>query len=69
MKEIFKSVALVTEIGLILVICIGGGLLLGIFLDKRLPKTAPIFTIVLLLLGVGSGFWAVYRMVFPRGEV
>ena len=69
MKEIFKSLALVTEIGLILVICIGGGLLLGICLDERFPKTRPLFAIVLLLLGVGSGFWAVYRMVFPRGEV
>ena len=66
MKEIFKSLALLTEIGLVLVICIGGGLLLGVHLDSKLG-TKALFTIALLLVGIGSGFWTVYRMVFPRG--
>ena len=66
MKEIFKSLALLTEIGLVLVICIGGGMLLGVYLDKILG-TKALFTILLLLIGIASGFWSVYRMVFPRG--
>ena len=55
MKEIFKSLALLTEIGLVLVICIGGGLLLGVYLDGKLG-TKALFTIILLLVGIGSGF-------------
>ena len=66
MKEIFKSLALLTEIGLVLVTCIGGGMLLGVCLDRKLG-TKALFTILLLLIGIGSGFWTVYRMVFPRG--
>lgn len=66
MKEIFRSLALVTEIGLVLVVCIGGGLLLGVHLDRKL-ETRALFTISLLLIGIGSGFWSVYRMVLPRG--
>ena len=66
LKEIFKSLALLTEVGLVLVICIGGGLLLGIYLDRKL-ETKALFTIALLFIGIGSGFWTVYRMVFPRG--
>ena len=66
MKDIFKSLALLTEIGLVLVICIGGGLLLGIYLDSRLG-TKALFTIVLLFTGIGCGFWSVYKMVFPGG--
>lgn len=36
--------------------------LLGIWLDRRLG-TAPLFTIVLLLLGFGGGTWSLVRQV------
>ena len=36
--------------------------LLGIWLDRRLD-TAPLFTIVLLLLGFGGGTWSLVRQV------
>ncbi len=67
MKDLFKSLALVTEIGLVLVICIGGGLLLGLYIDSKL-SVKGVFTIICLFTGIGSGFWTVYRMVLPRGK-
>ena len=64
-KNVLKYIGLVTELGLIVVISIGGGLLLGLWLDNKLG-TKALFTVVLLFLGIGAAFFNVYRMVMPR---
>ena len=64
-KNVLKYIGLVTELGLIVVISIGGGLLLGLWLDNKLG-TKALFTVVFLFLGIGAAFYNVYRMVLPR---
>jgi len=64
-RNALKYIGLVTEVGLIVVICLGGGLFLGLWLDRKLG-TRALFTILLLVLGLGSAFWKIYRMVLPR---
>ncbi len=66
-KNVLKYLGLVTELGLMAVICIGGGLLLGVWLDKKLG-TRALFTILLLLLGIGAAFVRVYQMVAPKAS-
>jgi len=60
--QTLPTLALIGQLGLIMVTCVLGGFLLGAFLDSRLHST-PILTIVLILAGVAAGMMAVYRMV------
>ena len=64
-KSVLKYFGLVAELGLTIVICIGGGMLAGIWLDNKLGTEAP-FTVVLLLAGIGAAFMNIYRLVMPR---
>ena len=64
-KNVFKYLGLVGELGLIVSICIGGGLLLGVWLDEKLG-TRALFTILLIFAGAGAAFIKIYRMVLPR---
>jgi ATP synthase protein I len=45
-------------------ICIGGGILGGLWLDGRL-NTKPLFVIVGLLLGLTLAMYGLYRMIKP----
>lgn len=58
--EIAKATSLLTQLGLIVVICVFGCAYVGIYLDRRL-NTSPIFALVFIVLGVGSAFASVYR--------
>jgi len=60
-----RYLALVGEVGVVFVACIGGGLLLGVVLDKWL-KCSPALTILLLLTGIATGFLRVFRLLLPR---
>ena len=66
-KNTLKYVGLVTEIGLIIVLCVAGGLLLGVWLDKKLG-TRALFTVLLLFLGLGSAFLNIYRMLISSNK-
>ena len=66
-KGYWRYLALVSEVGLILVACIGGGLLAGVLLDRWLG-TGPALTLVLLLAGIAAGFLQVFRLVLPRDK-
>lgn len=55
-KEAFKAVALVSQLGLVVVISILIPLAAGYFLDK-LAGTKLVFKILGLVLGVGAGYW------------
>ena len=61
-KNALKYIGLVTEIGLIIVLCVAGGLLVGVWLDRKLG-TIALFTVLLLLLGLGSAFLNIYRIL------
>jgi F0F1-type ATP synthase assembly protein I len=66
--QMLSTLALVTQLGFIMAACVLGGLLGGMYLDRRLD-TAPVLTIVLLLAGVGGGMVSIYRLVMRTVDV
>ncbi|MFC1595767.1 AtpZ/AtpI family protein [Candidatus Margulisiibacteriota bacterium] len=57
-----KYLSLLTQIGLMMVINIVAFLFAGIFLDRWL-NTGGLLTVIFLLLGIGSGFYNVYKII------
>jgi F0F1-type ATP synthase assembly protein I len=64
-KGYWRYLALVGEVGFILAVCIGGGLLAGVLLDRWLGSS-PALTLVLLLAGIAAGFLQVFRLLLPK---
>ena len=60
--ELARYLGLVTQVGLTMLVCIGGGFGVGWFLDHKLA-TEGLFLVVCILLGIGAGFWSVYRLI------
>ena len=60
-SQIFQNVALVTQIGITMVVTIGGGILLGGFIDKKLG-TKSIFLAIFTVLSVLAAFMNLYKM-------
>ncbi|PZC44823.1 MAG: putative F0F1-ATPase subunit Ca2+/Mg2+ transporter [Chloroflexi bacterium] len=54
----------VVGLGWYLALCIVGGAAGGFWLDGRLG-TKPLLTLIGLLLGIGLGFYGLYRIVAP----
>lgn len=61
----WRYLALVGEVGLVLVVCVGGGLLAGVLLDGWL-HTGPVLSLVFLFGGIAAGFLQVYRLLLPK---
>jgi len=59
----WQYLALLTEIGLVIVISILTGVTVGYYLD-RFIGTRFVFTLAFLLVGIASGFVSAYRLVF-----
>ena len=66
-REFFRSIGLVTQIGVTIVIAIGIGFAGGFYVDRWLD-TGHAFLIAGILLGIGAAFWNVYRLLL-RGFV
>ncbi len=49
-------------------VVIGGGVLLGKYLDQKFPQTLPIFTIVMSLLAVFIAIFQVIREVIKMSK-
>ncbi|MCK5557071.1 MAG: AtpZ/AtpI family protein [Candidatus Hydrogenedentes bacterium] len=60
--ELARYLGLVTQVGLTMLVYIGGGFGVGWFLDHKLA-TEGLFLVVCILLGIGAGFWSVYRLI------
>ncbi len=60
--DIAATFALVGQLGLIMAGSILAGLLVGLYVD-RLLGTGYVMSVVLLLIGIGGGMVAVYRLV------
>ena len=58
--EIANMLSLINQIGIMILICILGCTFVGKFLDSKL-NTAPIFTLIFLVLGIGGAFMGVYK--------
>ena len=57
--EDFKGLAMLTQIGITVLVCIAIGVFIGRWLDGVFG-TAPWLFLVFLLLGIGAAFKAVY---------
>ena len=62
--KIGRAWSLLSQIGIMFVICIFGCLFVGKKIDSFL-NSKPIFTIIFLLLGIGGGFSGAYRTLKP----
>lgn len=58
--EVARSFSLMTQLGLIVVVCMFGCGYIGLLIDKKL-NTSPIFSIIFLLLGIASAFLSIYK--------
>ncbi|MFO8009009.1 MAG: AtpZ/AtpI family protein [Candidatus Brocadiia bacterium] len=65
--EPFTTLALVGWLGFVMAASVIAGFLLGLFLD-RLLGTGPFLTVALLLVGIGGGMLAVYRVAMKTME-
>ena len=65
--QLIPTLALIGQLGLIMVLCVLGGFLAGDYLDRQL-NTDRILTVVLLLAGIAGGMLAVYRLVMRAVE-
>ncbi len=66
-REALRYLGLVSQVGLIMVGCVLGGLFIGLFIDRRIGRLGP-FTIALTILGVAGGFWQVYRVIMKMQD-
>ncbi len=58
-RQLFKSLGFLSSIGISLVISMLIGLAMGFYLDQWLD-TRPMFTLIMLLIGIIAGFRNVY---------
>ena len=58
-RELYKSMGFLSSVGISLVASILIGLFMGIYLDDWLD-TRPLFTLIMLLIGIISGFRNIY---------
>ncbi|MDA3903450.1 MAG: AtpZ/AtpI family protein [Desulfuromusa sp.] len=58
-RALYKSLGFLSSVGISLVASILIGLAMGVYLDRWLD-TRPMFTLIMLLIGVISGFRNVY---------
>ena len=58
-RQLYKSLGFLSSVGISLVASILIGLAMGIYLDRWLD-TRPLFTLIMLLIGVISGFRNIY---------
>ena len=57
-----RYLGLVTQVGLTMVLWIGAGFGVGLFLDRKLA-TQGLFLAIFIVLGVLGGVWSVYRLI------
>lgn len=60
-----RALGLVSGIGVSIALFIGGGVVLGLFLDNSLG-TAPLFLIVGILVGLALAGYTMYRLTLFR---
>ncbi|PAB58298.1 AtpZ/AtpI family protein [Anaeromicrobium sediminis] len=64
-REIFKNLTLVSQLGIIMVVTIGGCLYIGKYLDQ-LIGTRYIFMLIFIILGVISAFLNIYKLIIKN---
>lgn len=68
--EIAKSLSLITQLGIIVLVCIFGCGYIGIRIDRALD-CSPLFFAIFTLLGIGSAFVSLHKTLksyFKKGK-
>ena len=66
-KSILQNLTLISQVGIMMLIPILGGVLFGAFLDRKF-KTQGIFLIIFVILGVGTSFRNLYMLSIQKGR-
>ncbi|HBU70048.1 MAG TPA: hypothetical protein DEE98_06640 [Elusimicrobia bacterium] len=66
-KNKYFDIYSASSLGIVLVACVAIGFFSGFYLDKWL-KTSPVFTLVMLFVGVAAGFWSIYKEVTRKNK-
>lgn len=61
LSKILTNLSLISQIGISIIVMIGGGVILGNFLDKKF-NTNLVFLIIFTVLGVASAFYYIFKM-------
>ncbi|MDZ7673319.1 MAG: AtpZ/AtpI family protein [Halanaerobiales bacterium] len=61
-RKIVSTMALLTQLGIVVIVNIGLAFYLGLKIDQWLEYDY-IFKIIGLILGTGSGFYSVYQLI------
>lgn len=67
-REVARALGLITQIGISMVICILGCILIGNFIDKKFD-TSPIFLVIFIILGVGAAFRSLYMIAIRSSSI
>lgn len=62
MRRDLRPLALVTQVGLTMMVCILSGLAIGLWVDNTFG-TKPWVTLLLTVVGVTAGTYSIYRVV------
>lgn len=65
--KIFQNLALLTQIGIMMIVPIFIGLFIGRFLDDKLG-TGNIFLLIFILIGVGAAFMNLYKIAMKDNK-
>lgn len=60
-KDVFKNLALISQIGISIITPILLGVYAGNFLDKKLG-TNGVFAIILIIIGAAAGFLNIFKL-------
>ncbi len=66
-RSIFENLALISQVGIMMIVPIIGGVMIGAFLD-RFAKTNGVFLIICVLLGVGAAFRNLYVLSMQKSK-
>lgn len=61
-REIMRTMGLLTQLGIVIIVNIGVGFFLGLKLDQWL-EYRYLFKILGLILGTGAGFYSDYQLI------
>lgn len=66
-KNLLKTIAMLSTLGLTLVFATMIGLAIGIYLDKKF-NTSPWLTIIFLIIGIAAGFKGLIQTVMRQAK-
>ncbi len=64
-NHFLKNIALISQIGIAMIVPIIGGVYLGRWIDDRF-NTQPIFLFVFILLGIGGSFSSLFKVALGK---